>query len=439
MFSATAITVVVGLVVSPITLRLYSPAAYGVFGVFNGFVTNVTMVFTLAYPSAFLLPRVMNQFYALVYLSMLLATANFGLVTLALLLMREVLLRWLRIEALGNWMYAVPATALVYNLMLIMNAWHQRNKESRKQPRINVVTSLSTRALTLGAGVLLHGSATGLLLGEMFSKVVGMSIVFFSGIHRQVRGLARAFSWVRVRVVAYEYREFPLYIAPGSYLNTLALQLPMLLFTSLFGATAVGPHVFSTSLLELPISLIGTANSPVFQQKATETHARQPTRLLGLCLDLYNKLLYLGLVPFGIISVYGDWIFRFAFGARWEAAGVFTAHLGYSYTFRLTSYATSPVYMVLRRQRLALWGVLLLVVTQAASLGVGIYLHSINVGMILFGLSSLLVTFSIDMNILYLLGLSGWRVALRSIGLVTLTLILLYAVRLSLQHLFNYN
>lgn len=82
---------------------------------------------------------------------------------------------------------------------------------------------------------------------------------------------------------------------------------------------------------------------------------------------------------------------------------------------------------------------LILVVTQAASLGVGIYLHSFNVGMMLFGLSSLLVTFSIDMNILYLLGLSVWRVALRSIGLVTLTLTLLYAVRLSLQHLFNYN
>ena len=82
---------------------------------------------------------------------------------------------------------------------------------------------------------------------------------------------------------------------------------------------------------------------------------------------------------------------------------------------------------------------LLLVVMQAASLGVRIYLHSINVGMILLGLSSLLVTFSIDMNILYLLRLSVWRVALRSIGLVTITLTLLYAVRLSLQHLSNYN
>ena len=314
MFSATAITAVVGLVVSSITLRLYSPAAYGVFGVFNGLFTNVTMVSTLA-----------------------------------LLLMQEVLLRWLRIEALGNWMYAVPATALVYNLMLIMNAWHQRNKEFRKQARIKVVTLLSTRALTLGAGLLLHGSATGLLLGEMFSKVVGMSIVFFSGIHREVRGLARAFSWVRVRAVACEYREFPLYMAPGSYLNTLAPQLSMLLFTSSFGATAVGSRTFSTSLLELPISLIGTAISSVFQQKATETHARQPTRLPELCLDLYNKLLYLGLVPFGIISVYGDWIFRFAFGARWEAAGVFTAYIGNYYTFRLTSYTTSPVYMILRR------------------------------------------------------------------------------------------
>lgn len=93
MFSATAITAVVGLMVSPIMSRLYAPAAYGVFTVFNGLVTNVTMVSTLAYPSAFLLPRVRNRFYALVYLNLLLAVANFGLVTLALLLMRGPLLR----------------------------------------------------------------------------------------------------------------------------------------------------------------------------------------------------------------------------------------------------------------------------------------------------------------------------------------------------------
>ena len=176
----------------------------------------------------------------------------------------------------------------------------------------------------------------------------------------------------------------------------------------------------------------------MFLQKATETYAQEPARLPGICLDLYNKLLYLGLLPFGIITVYGDLIFRIVFGARWEAAGMFSAYLGYYYVFRLASYATSPIYAVLRRQRLALWGVVLLVVVRAASLGVGIHEHNLNLGMLLFGISSLVVTFGVDMNILHLLGVSAWRVGLRSAGLVLLTLAVLYGTRVGLHRLLGW-
>ena len=439
MFSATAATAAIGFLVSPIMSRLYAPAAYGLFAVFNGLVSNVTMISTLAYPTAFLLPRLTKRFHALVHLSLLLAMGSFGLITLILVLFKGPLLRALQVEVLGNWVYAVPATAFVYNLMLIMNAWYLRTKEFRKQASINIVTSLSGRALTLGAGVLLHGSVTGLLLGEVFSKLAGTGIVFFSGINRQIGALIHSYSWARIRAVAYEYREYPLYVAPGGYLNTLAFQLPTLLLTSSFGATAVGLYAFSTSLLELPISLMGSAISPVFLQKATETYEQEPARLPELCLSLYYKLLYLGLVPFGIITVYGDWIFRIVFGARWEGAGVFTSYLGYYYVFRLASYATSPIYAVLRRQRLALWGVILLVLARVGSLIIGVYAHSINLGMMLFGISSLAVTFGVDMNILNLLGLSVWPIALRSVSLVLLTLVVLYAMRLGLQQLLGWH
>ena len=144
-------------------------------------------------------------------------------------------------------------------------------------------------------------------------------------------------------------------------------------------------------------------------------------------------------MPFGIITVYGDWIFRFVFGLRWEAAGLFTAYLGYYYMFRLASYATSPIYAVLRRQRLALWGVVALVLVRAAGLGVGIYAHDLHLGMLLFGVGSLAVTFAVDMNILYLLGVPVWRVALRSVGLVLLTLAVLFALRLGLQSLLGWH
>ncbi|HEX8327814.1 MAG TPA: hypothetical protein VF629_09755 [Hymenobacter sp.] len=99
--------------------------------------------------------------------------------------------------------------------------------------------------------------------------------------------------------------------------------------------------------MKLPIALVGTAISLVFLQKATETYEQEPVRLLGLCLNLHYKLLYLGHVPFGVTTVYGEWIFRVVLGARWGGGRVFTAHLGCYYVFRLASYAPGPVYAVL--------------------------------------------------------------------------------------------
>lgn len=436
-FSGTAGVAVIGILVTPIMSRLYAPAAYGLFAVFNSIVANASLFSTLAYPSAFLLPRVAKRFHALVHLSLLLATAMLVLMLSAVLLVRRPLLHLLNAEALGDWVYVIPFSVLLYNLMAMMNSWYLRTKDFGKRAGIDVSTSLAGRALTLGAGALLHGSPTGLLLGDVFTKVVGAGTMLLSGIHRQLREVLSTFSWKRVKATAFEYREYPFYVMPTAYLNTVASQLPIFFLSSSFGATAVGLYAFSTSLLELPIGVIGNAIAPVFLQKATETYEREPDRLKQLCLDLYNKLIYLGLVPFGIITVYGDWIFKFAFGTRWEQAGLFTSYLGYYYIFKLASYATSPIYAVFRRQRTVLLGTILLVLCRAASLAIGAYSHNLNMGMLLFGISSLVVTFLIDMHILHLLKLPVLRVAIRSILLVLATLLVLKGLRLGLEHLLH--
>ena len=436
-FSGTAAVAVIGFAVTPIMSRLYAPAAYGVFALFNSLVANISLFSTLAYPNAFLLPRLRERFHALVQLSFLLAILVLVLTEMAVVVWHAPLLHWLKAEELGRWIYVVPVTVFVFNLMMIMNSWYLRTKEFAKRASIDVGTSLVGRALTLGAGYVLQGSPTGLLFGDVFTKTAGFLSMYFSGINRQVREVAGTFSWERIKLVASEYREYPYYVLPTAYLNTLASQLPILVLTSAFGTTAVGLYAFSTSLLELPISLIGNAIAPVFLQKATEIYEQEPERLKQICLDLYNKLFYLGLLPFGIITVYGDWIFKFAFGARWEQAGVFTAYLGYYYIFKLASYATSPIYAVFRKQRTVLLGTVLLVICRAASLALGSSAHDLNLGMLLFGVSSLVVTFLIDMHILHLLKLPVLRVAIRSILLVLITLAMLKGIRIGLLHFFN--
>lgn len=432
-FSGTAAVAVLGFAVSPIMTRLYGPQSYGLFAVFNAIISNVSLFSTLGYAPAFLLPRQRSRFLALVQLTVLLSVAALALMLLAFGLLRVPLLGWLQAEALGGWFYVIPFAVFVFNLNVIMSAWYLRTKDFKKRAGIDVATAVAGRSLTLGVGWVANGPVGGLLLGDLFAKLTMFGSMLFSGIHRQLHEIWRPFSWSYIRAVAWQYREYPFYVMPTAYLGNLAGQLPIFFLTTGFGAGAVGLYAFSTSLLELPLNLIGNAVAPVFLQKATETYQQEPERLKHICLDLYNKLFYLGLLPFGIITVFGDWIFRFVFGAEWEQAGVFTGYLGYYYVFRLASYATSPVYAVLRRQRLALAGTALLVLVRTGSLLLGINMHNLNLGMLLFGLSSLLVTFLVDMNILYLLKLPVLKLAARSIVLVLATLALLWGARAALE------
>ena len=436
-FSGTAAVAVIGVLVTPIMSRIYLPASYGLFAVFNSVVNNVNLASSLGYMPAFLLPRLHKRFLALVQLCILLSVAALLLTGIAVTLFRGPLLHWLQAEEMGNWVYCVPVTVFIFNLYLIMYSWYLRTKDFRKRAGVEVATALAGRSLTMGYGWLAHGPVGGLIVGDIFAKSVGFFTLFFSGFYKHLGELYRNFSWRRIWAVAWEYREYPLYVMPTSYLNILAAQLPVFFLTSGFGTTTVGLYAFSTTLLEMPINLIGNAVSPVFMQKATEMFQREPARLADLCLSLYYKLFYIGLLPFGIITIFGDWIFRIAFGAKWEMAGLFTSYLGYYYMFKLASYATGPVYAVIQRQRLALLGTVLLVLARVASLLIAVRTHNLSLGMQLFGISSLVVTFGVDMNILHLLRVNVWRVAFRSIALMALTLAVLWGVRFGLERLFH--
>ena len=435
-FSGTAAVAAIGLLITPIMARIYPPASYGQFAVFNSIVTNLNLLTTLGYPGAMLQPRVHERFLALVHLTLLLTVAAVIVLSVALLLAADPVRRWLHLEGIGGWLYLIPLLLMLFNLNAVMFTWYTRDKAFAKRAGVDVATTLAGRGFTLGYGWLTAGSVGGLVLGELFNRLTATITLLAGGIGRQLGELCRSFSWERIRAVAHEYREFPLYFLPAGYVQTLSTQLPIFALSSGFDTTVVGLYSFSVSLLELPINLIGNAIAPVFLQKATETHAHEPERLPLITQELYYKMLYLGLVPFGIVTVFGDVLFRFAFGSRWESAGLFTAFLGYYYVFRLTSQATSGIYTVLSKQRYLLLSNVSLLLVRAAGLGIGLFRHDLNLALLLFGIGSLTTTFLTDMHILSLLRLPVARIAGRSLLLLALTLLVLVVLRLGLHQLF---
>jgi O-antigen/teichoic acid export membrane protein len=391
------------------------------------------LVTTLTLPGALLLPKTRQGFFDLVNAILVLSAACVVLLSLFLLLFNGWVVRRLDIPSIGNWFFLLPPMLLLANASGVMGYWYMRKKAFKKRAGVDISTTLTGRGVTIGAGVLLHGAGLGLLFGEAANRLTYFIALLVRGVYKDVPILWRSFSWKGCWGAIVEYKDFPLYVLPANYVNVLSVQAPIFLLTSNFGSTVVGLYSFSVSLLEMPLNLVGSAIAPVFMQKATEIQHNAPERLKDITLSLYNKLLYLGLLPFGFLTVFGDVLFRIVFGAKWEMAGLFTAYLGYYYIFKLTSTVTAPIYTIIQKQRYALISNVLLLVFRVGGLLIGVAMHDVNKALLLFGGGSLLVSFLTDLHILHLLQAPVLRTAVRTVVLAALAISLMWGLRIVLH------
>ena len=93
-FSGTAAVTAIGFLLTPVMSRIHPPATYGQFAVFNSLVSNLSIVTTLVYTGAFLLPKSREKFLALVQLTVLLTFGTCTLLAGALLLGGGYVVRW---------------------------------------------------------------------------------------------------------------------------------------------------------------------------------------------------------------------------------------------------------------------------------------------------------------------------------------------------------
>jgi O-antigen/teichoic acid export membrane protein len=434
--SGSTLSTLIGILLTPVVSRIYPPAAYGQFAVYNALISNLNLLTTLSYPGAFLLPRRRSQFLALVQLTVLISVATCAMLAVGLGIVGPWLVQKLHVEALGTWFYTLPLMLLMFNMNNILSTWYMRDKQFGKRVGVDIATNLATKGFTVGYGLLVQGSVVGLLLADFFNRISATVTLAVGSIRHEFKGLFRQVSWKRMRLVAYKYRDFPLVYMPGGYVYIASTQLPIFLLAPAFGAEAVGLYSFSMSLLEMPINVLGAAIAPVYMQKAAETYQEAPERLPGITLNLYYKLLYLAVLPFSIVTVYGDVIFRVVFGAKWEMAGVFTGYLGFYSMFKLLSLGTAGIYTIMERQKYYLYANILLLIVRAAGLGYGVATHNLDLALLLFGVGSLLSTFAVDLHVLHLLKLPVLRIALRTLLLIGGTMLLITLSRWGLTPFF---
>ncbi|MBL0045068.1 MAG: lipopolysaccharide biosynthesis protein [Flavobacteriales bacterium] len=349
-FSDAAVNIGSQIILTPIVAHIYGPVAYGVYGLFTSIASNLTVLGGFGYPAAFVLPKEESKFFALVRLAfaLLLGVTALSLpVFLFPSFLYSILPSW---SVMGPWCMLIPWMALMVGATQMMANWNMRAKAFSTNAKVNSFTNISTRLLNMGTGFATQGAHWGLIFGDVLVRSLA-AIWYLFGLRKHgLQDLFRKGSHTSLGSVALEYKEYPLYIFPGSWLSFFALQLPIFALSAIGDNKATGCFTLASSLLLMPLRLFGYSLSSVFIQKANELG--NDTNALGILVRrMYARLRALGLVPFVSLVFFGDLIFKLILGPEWALAGAYCGVMGPLYLFRLLSEPISSVYNTQRKEK----------------------------------------------------------------------------------------
>ena len=376
LFSASALSTLIQFIFFPILSRIYDPAAYGVFGLFNALVANLAIIAGLNLSRAFVLLKEDRNFRALLHTAFRSVLLVSGITLIVTLIAGPQLCALFNAEELGAWIYlAAPAVFLIaFDRMLV--EWAVRLKAFRKFAIFNVQSALASKLFNVFYGLKISNNASGLILTHLLNFFLRIVIYYRLVIWKERKSLWQGSSRDERKLMLKEYRTFPLYLLPGNFLNSLSNQLAVLLLP-LFGLNlaAVGIYTFSLIALELPVKLLASAFGPVFLQKTAELGPERMEEIRSITWRLFRNLSLIAFVGMIILFVIGGPLYGFVFGDVWIEAGLVAEIIALSTFFRISTSPISSVLTVIRKEKHILLFQILLFSLRFAGLLIGYILE----------------------------------------------------------------
>ncbi len=324
----TAAAQAVGVLVSPLLTRLYTPEAMGLWGLFVSFVGVASVLGALRYEVAIVAAKDEREALLLtkssLYIAGFVAVASGGVFEL---FRRQEILGYAVFPA---WVALVAILASAVTVWgTVLRYWAIRQGAFAAIGRLTVSQALFRALAQL---VLAVGGGVGLLLGEVVGRFAGLRVLW--RILPATQG-----AWLSKPVLA-KYRGYPLVQLPSSFLDMLALMAPVPVFTAVYGVAVGGGLALAQRVVGLPLSLIGASVADVFYGRAAQLARENPAALSRF---LLATVLRLGLISLALgVSLWlvAPRVAVVVFGPDWEQAGHMMSAMAPWFTAML---AVSPV------------------------------------------------------------------------------------------------
>lgn len=395
LMTGSVISQAILIIASPILTRLYSPADFGIFGLYTSIVAILATIISWKYEVAIMLPKKDIDAKALLFLSIIIAVF---MTTLSFILIFFLKDWFIKINPnLGAIIYIIPVGAFINGLIQTLTIWNNRNKcfnnvslSRVSQTSITIPTQISTKVFNLFDMGLIWGSFAGLCMNfaVLSYKSVQTGIVNLKNISKK-----------RIFFNAYKYKDFPKYQCFSSLINAFIDNIVILLMIYFYSSETVGFFTLTSRVLLIPAAFIGQSVREVYYQKASAIHANGDS-IEEICKKTTFGLIKLYIIPTLILFFLSPIIFKVFFGSKWLIAGRYAQIMSlYIFTMLINVPAVCSG-LILNLQKFVLIALTVYLLAIIAGISAGYYFfHSHYVSILIYSILGIIFNLVIIMYV----------------------------------------
>lgn len=347
---AAGLSQLAALAVAPILARLYSADAFGQFGVITAYCNIAAALLLFGLNDAILAAD--DEAAADRLLSA-------GLKISAVALLPAAIVSAVAIEAGFFGLGPLPLAALIVIVpllfCLILSSLLQASLARRLRFRPLAAGYIAmgwSRAIGQLAGGALGAAYGGLAGGELAGRAIACRTMArgLGTRWRDIVAIPRREWAATVR----RYRHFPIQRTPSTLLSSIAVGMPVLMVTSLFGTGSGGQFALMLTMLMGPVAIVQRAVGDTFVGHFGKQYRQD--RIAGRAFAIRASVLALagGAIAGAILWFIGEWMFVLIFGPKWQVAGQMAALCAPWVALMLPVAALSQILIVTHRPGLKL-------------------------------------------------------------------------------------
>lgn len=274
------------------------------------------------YEFAIALTKENSKAVNLIMLCFILIISTSFIFSILLIFFKDTIISTFHLQSIENYLWLLIISFIGAGVYQTLNYWAIREREYFLITKTRISQSVSGSIIKIVSGFLKTG-ALGLIIGDIISQVTGVGSLFKNLWRKEKLTIVYSVSLIKIRLVAREYRHFPMFSFPASVLNVIALQLPVLMLSFMFNLQVVGWYSLANLILALPASLISSSMGQVYVGEMTTMLREKQGDILGLYRSITKKLFLFAVPVIGIPAIIAPFIFPIVFGSVWHEAGWF--------------------------------------------------------------------------------------------------------------------